>query len=186
MRRNARFLRETIPALTNLLGDPPGEFVEGSERGDNHIAPRPPLRLQSARNLGIANYVLTLDRAFAANMDCFPHDRVLRFRIELNATKANVVIHLAAANAAVPARELFPLTIAGAETEGYWFAPDYWVQSRNGRACRSIVAVRRLDADFLTNPVKRLDFGHDLMIMLRAMLEERPQAFVEDTAPEAG
>lgn len=55
------------------------------------------------------------------------------------------------------------------------------------RAFHSLVAARRLDPDFPTNPVKRLDFGHDLMIMLRALLEERPDVFVEaDPAPEGG
>ena len=187
VRRNARFLRETIPGLTNLLGDPPGSFEPAGQRGGDAIADRPKVELQSAKNLGIANYAVTIDPAFAARMDQFDQVRMLRFRIELNATKANVVIHLPAANAGRPAAALFPLTIAGAEREGYWFSPEYWVQTRRGRAFHSLVAVRRLDPDFLTNPVKRLDFGHDLMIMLRALLEERPDVFVEaDPAPEGG
>jgi hypothetical protein len=179
IRRNARFLRQSIPAMAALLGDPPGDFVPMSNVQPKDAAP-PRILVQSAANLSIANYCVTITPEFAERMDGLGEKRQIAFRIELNATKANVNVLLPLACAKQKPETIFPHSIRGAANEGYWFAQELIGRKWRGIDYVAIVAARKLDADFLTNPVKQIDFGQDLMFMLRSMLWERPELFQDD------
>ncbi|MXO56702.1 hypothetical protein [Pontixanthobacter gangjinensis] len=188
--RSARFLDETIPSLCTLFNEPDGEFRNIGSRNKPSAMKRPDILVQSAQDLAIANYIVTVrpQAPFDANADA--SERLVPFRIELNAHKANVNVLLSceavgSGRAAESAKDLFPHSIGGAEHEGYWFAKGFIEREMNDKHYCAIVAVKQLPDDFLSNPIARLAFGQDLILMLRAMLAERPDLFhlASSTAP---
>lgn len=176
LRRNADFLGRSLPNLAVLLGDPDGPMADATG-AHTAPAPRPQVQVQYARNSSIANYAITIDPDFARNLDGFGKTRRLLFRIELNAMKANVNVMLPRSAIKTPVRELLPHSIQGAMQEGYWFADLPLLRKFAGMEYEALVAVMKLDEDFMTNAVKRLQFGQDLMLMLRSFLHERPELF---------
>jgi hypothetical protein len=177
--RSAYFLSDSIPSLTVMFCEPADNFRNAFTRGDAKARSMPKVRVQSAPNMSIANYVVTAASLSEAKPGEPVTQRKVVFRIELNATKANVNILFARKLLVTkPApEELFPHSIDGARHEGYWFASGYTPRHLDGTDYEAIVAVKRLDTDFLSNPIRRLDFGQDLILMLRAMLSERPELF---------
>lgn len=176
VRRNAEFLSDTLPKLAVMIGDPDTGMTAAPTR-TLKLSSAPAIQVQAARNSSIANYCMTIDADYARNLDGYGHTRQLVFRVELNAMKANVNVMLPVAAKARSLRDLLPHSIAGAEKEGYWFAETPVLRKFPQGEFISLVGVIRLGAEFMTSPVQRLQFGQDLMLMLRSFLHERPDLF---------
>ena len=182
--RGASYLSDTIPRLTVLFHEPSDIVSDSTKPTHGKLMPQPVVLVQSARNLAIANYLVEASSLNEDIAGTATFRREIPFRIELNATKANVNILIqkdiiaGQASEASP-QSLFPHSVAGAEHEGYWFAKELVTRKFLGRDYMAIVAVKRLPADFLISPLQRLDFGQDLIFMLRSMLNERPLLFAK-------
>ena len=182
--RGASYLSDTIPRLTVLFHDPSDNLADSTQPTHGKHMPQPAVLVQSARNLAIANYLVEASSLSEDTSSILTFRREIPFRIELNATKANVNVLIPmdiieAETQAPSPQSLFPHSVAGAEHEGYWFAKELVPRKFLGKDYVAIVAVKRLPADFLINPLHRLDFGQDLIFMLRSMLNERPSLFAK-------
>jgi len=115
--------------------------------------------------------------------------KMIRFLIQLNVQKSNVVIFLpekALSRATAPDRgldELFPHSMRGAAAEGYMINPASTRARFNNDFFQSFVLIKRLPEKFMLNSNERLYFAQDVMMMLRAMLNETPELF-EDAASD--
>lgn len=182
--RSARYLSQTIPSLAVALQEPAQQFHVYGGGYKPRDARRPRVRVQSAANMTVANYVV----------EAYPQSdfvngepacaRKLAFRIELNATKAN--INILVEKSLLPGdyktldpADLFPNSVSGAKHEGYWLNEHLLEREIAGTSYIAIVVVKRLSEEFLTNPVLQLDFGQDLMLMLRAILDENTKLFAK-------
>lgn len=180
--RSALFLTETVPAMTVLFEEPGQDFEASKTSGRFPKIAAPEIQIQAAANSSIANYVVLVRPSRGLPNELNQCLRRLPFRVELNATKANVNILILRSlvkdlSKAADVTELFGHSIAGARHEGYWIADSMTDCLLDGKPYLAIVAVKRLAPEFLTNPVHQLDFAQDLMLMLRAMLHERPELF---------
>jgi len=101
--------------------------------------------------------------------------RTLKFRLELNVRKVNVVFWLSNAGPDQDARALlqkhpaFHTCLLGAEREGYQLNPV--VQTMPDHSASGIVFIKSLHEDFLLEPAQRLYFAQDFSFFIRGMLE---------------
>lgn len=183
--RTRQLLDVTIPERATILVDP--EFqIAGARKVNRSDVAGPEMQVFSTRKAPSAIYAIR----------CHPHTetdslgktdgRALVFAVEINATKANVVLLLPSARVeeadalhdAAGFEELVPHTLEAARAEGYWVNPRPVQRRLFGQPFTGLVLARRLDADFLVNPVKKLDFAQDLMFMVRGFINEQPGLFL--------
>lgn len=99
----------------------------------------------------------------------------LRFRLELNVRKVNVVFWVPTGEQRQDARGLFEshsslhACLLGAEREGYVLNPV--AHSEHGSAVSRVVFIKVLHEDFLLEPGQRLYFAQDFSFFVRGMLE---------------
>lgn len=175
--RTQEFLVRIMPAAFPGLEEPVTNFVPP---GASSLKKRKPKKMkaavQHAPGTCIANYrvVFTPDGSGVS--------REIVFRIELNARKVNFNLILdpeAAAEALdVSPMETFKHSIQGASHEGYWFNPELISRRIEGRPVRCIVGSKKLEENFLLNPVAKLDLSQDMILMLRSFVNEAPDLFV--------
>jgi len=109
------------------------------------------------------NINLLLDRATAAQ----------RFGVSPNAT-------LAEFGAAF--RQAFKHTISGAERAGYTFNDLPLQRQTDGHEVLAFVSTRPIEAEFVWDPSARLEFIHDLVLMMRSFVNERADVFAPEKA----
>ena len=185
--RTSAFLSSGIPSLTRLFYEPQGEFRRARDLDIRKMpAPnRPRVFIQSNRAHSIANYRVELEAAKIGLVDDVVGDLVCAFRLEINAVKANinVLFPVDGAQAEAVVKDFaacFPHTVEGAKFEGYHFSSTPIKRKVDGKDYHGMVCSKRLEDDFLTNPISRLAFGQDLIIMLRALIVEAPDHFVQE------
>lgn len=116
----------------------------------------------------ITDYELTAKTALASS-------KTLRFRIELNVKKVNVVFWLPKAAQPLGARALlenhppFHACLLGAEREGYMLNPVAHAAEDAGMV--GVVFIKSFHDDFLLEPAHRLYFAQDFSFFVRGMLE---------------
>lgn len=188
--RTSDYLARGIPALTRLFYEPQGRFLRAGQTvgPKSHGAIQPEVMVQANHGHSIANYKVELDPAKLGLDETRQTPLVCVFRLEINATKANVNIlfpcHEGTSRCASVTDLLahFPHTVEGARYGDYHFSSSPVQRRIDGEDYIGIVCTKKLGEDFLTNPVARLSFGQDLMIMLRSFVNEAPDRFVPHRA----
>lgn len=183
--RTRQLLDVTIPERATILVDP--EFLlTGARKVNRPAVTDPEVQVFSTRKAPSAIYAIRCHPHAETDNTAREDGRALVFAVEINATKANVVLLLptarmdeGGATSDVGAfSELVPHTLEAARAEGYWVNPRLVRRKLFGQAFTGVVLARRLDADFLVNPVKKLDFAQDLMFMVRGFINEQPGLFL--------
>lgn len=190
--KTATYLSRTIPASTVLLLEPYGKFR--SPESAKRKLPKtktPVVKVQAASNMAVANYIIEVPPSNLIDQGTNSGVKVVLLRLELNATKLNMNLIFAKSMIEsfhgmtetksqiddLDIKTVFPHTIEGSENEGYWFNSKMIPRHMNGQDYLAVVAVKRLADDFLINPILKLDLAQDLMLMIRAALNERPELF---------
>lgn len=183
--RTRQLLDVTIPERATILVDP--EFLlTGAKKVNRAAAADPEVHIFSTRKAPSAIYAIRSYPHTDTDSVGRENGRALVFAVEINATKANVVLLLPSArmdtaNAmgdVTALEKLVPHTLEAARAEGYWVNPRLVRRKLFGQPFTGVVLARRLDADFLVNPVKKLDFAQDLMFMVRGFINEQPGMFL--------
>ncbi|MFN3834786.1 MAG: hypothetical protein ACK4NO_02675 [Glycocaulis sp.] len=184
--RTRQLLDVTIPERATILVDPEFQLAAGAKKVNRPAVADPEVQVFSTRKAPSAIYAIRCHPHAETDNAVKADGRALVFAVEINATKANVVLLLPSARMeeAGAARDvaafegLVPHTLEAARAEGYWVNPRPVRRTLFGQAFTGVVLARRLDADFLVNPVKKLDFAQDLMFMVRGFINEQPGLFL--------
>jgi hypothetical protein len=116
----------------------------------------------------IADYVITAKKENT-------HIKEIKFSVELNVKKVNVVFHVdcsaadSNARAIMESRPDYQACLIGAEGEGYVL--NSVIHRRIEPKIAELVFIKRLHDDFLLEPAHRLYFAQDLAFFVRGMLE---------------
>lgn len=170
--RTQEFLVKVLPASFPALEEPATRFMRpGSSSLRSRNARKLQALVQHAPGTCIANYKVTF------TPDGTDMRKLIVFRLELNARKVNFNLIFDAAAEQGISMDAFVHSIEGATHEGYWFNSALINRTIDGRPVRCLVGAKKLEDDFLVNPVAKLDLAQDLMLMLRSFVNEAPGAF---------
>jgi hypothetical protein len=170
--RTQEFLVKVLPASFAALEEPASKFVRpGSAVLRSRHGRKLHALVQHSPGTCIANYKVIF------TPDGTDTQKRIVFRLELNARKVNFNLILDAPLEQSISMQAFVHSIEGATHEGYWFNSALINRTIDGRSVRCLVGAKKLEDDFLVNPVAKLDLAQDLMLMLRSFVNEAPGAF---------
>lgn len=174
--RTQEFLTGVLPSTFPGLEEPQTNFQQPNARAlRRRRAKKMQSAVQYAPGTCIANYKVTF------TPDGTGIAKQILFRVELNARKVNFNLILDPEVAgdmlnAAPA-EIFKHSIQGASHEGYWFNTELISRTIEGRTFCCLVGSKKLEENFLLNPVAKLDLAQDMVLMLRSFVNEAPGLF---------
>ena len=128
----------------------------------------------SDAQLTFSSHVYITDYELTAKTALNP-SKTLRFRIELNVKKVNVVFWIPKTAQTLGARALlenhspFHACLLGAEREGYMLNPV--THTAEDASMVGVVFIKSFHDDFLLEPAHRLYFAQDFSFFVRGMLE---------------
>lgn len=175
--RTYGYMTRTLPRILLSIG----------ETGDRPV-PFLKLRRQAVKSgvsVDVHQYLGSCIGRYALGL---PDGRCLRFDLEINVRKANLVLLLPRARiggatpdeAAARAKAMLSHSLGGAALEGYQINSHVGHGHDDQGEHLLVVLVRTLDPKFLNSPYARVYFAQDLMFFLKSVLSEAPVLF----APE--
>lgn len=185
-----RYLSETIPASAVVLAEGAYEFTArpvgwfALRRNIDTVSVL--MRPKPGGHFMLYEFVAPANAADSRDSRNLSYRKII-IGVELNVKKANIIVHAPADKFAEHAPEsatpddIFPHTLAGARNEGYTLNNALSKQTVGNVDYIAFVLYFHLSDKFLVRSNEKLYFAQDLMLMIKAFLNEAPQMFEEPT-----
>lgn len=209
------YMTRVIPETLKSVVEEPSEFYDAEKKKGKSVSSKVRVMSNQYKDSCIGSYILTfLEKPTSPlageevrrdetdeEKDLKRVKKEIRFSLELNVRKANLVIYIPCneirEKLAKPSKtsdsgdekgllddfdfsdisNLFPHTITGSKSEGYLVNESLAITEFDGKYYYGLVFFKHLEKGFLTLPQEKLYFAQDLMFMLKAFYNEQPDLF---------
>lgn len=182
--RTYRYMTRTIPRVLLAVDQAPAPLIPFRKLRRQRLTPLVDVCVQQRLGSCVGQYAIVLRDG-----------RRLRFQLEINVRKANLVLLLAEAVGAPASPRQGPPSasdllkrarhsLTGAEIEGYRINPEIRRVETDQGLEHGVVLIRNLDPKFLSSAYERVYFAQDLMFFLSALIAEKDGLFVTPAATD--